>query len=193
MSARDLKPLYDKARQVLDQVIVSDLPLLYSPGQIGMAALMWAQDELLVKHHADNNDTSNNNNNNNDNAESSSSSRPTIDWMGYLKLRFPEQQNKVASSAEVMMTLLSKLKSMLSELPQGKHGCLNESPQVANEQLLQLKAIHKKLKKVRAWGTPKKLSGKKKKRGDTATPGSGGGATTEEPPVKKAKTEAPEA
>jgi cyclin H len=45
LSGQDLKPIYDTARTLLDDVIVSDIPLMFSPGQVGMAALMVAQEK----------------------------------------------------------------------------------------------------------------------------------------------------
>jgi cyclin H len=44
ITGQDLKPVYDRARAILEDSVVSDLPLIFSPSQIGMAALMCAAD-----------------------------------------------------------------------------------------------------------------------------------------------------
>ena len=140
MSGSDLKPLYDTARQCLDQVIVWELVLLYSPGQIALAALMWAQEQQ----------------------QTSSSNKPRIDWMAYLRTRFPEETD-ISWLEETLHELMRRLAALQTTAD--------------GDNLVQLKAIHKKLKKVRIWGKSKS----KGKRSAAPTP---------EPPAKRAKTEA---
>jgi hypothetical protein len=80
---------------------------------------------------------------------------PRIDLVSYLQLRFPQQ----AEDWSIQDTL-SELTNMLRELKQGKHGCghYGEAADFGH-----LRAIHKKLKKVRAWGK-KEGSGKRGKK-----------------------------
>jgi cyclin H len=131
----DLIPIYDGARRILDEVVVSDIPLLYSPGQVGMAALILAQERLP---------------------------NPSMDLRKYLQLRFPHQTGHHATQQET----LEELTTMLSQLE-------------TSTDLVALKAVHKKLKKVRVWGkSSSKNKNKKKKESDLA------------PPSKRQKTEA---
>lgn len=150
LTGQDLKPMYDAARAILDDVVVSDIPLLYSPGQIGLAALTVAQDATNAQH------------------DDSSRGRPhKVDLLAYLEHRFPSQH------ADWMPSTMATLTTMLRQLKDGQHGCGNyKTP------LLELKSIHKKLKKIRAWGEKKKS----KKHGPPAD-----GENTK--PSKRAKTE----
>lgn len=139
LSGQDLKPIYDKARIWLEDAMVSDLPLLYSPGQIGLASMMVAQEELVQK----------------------DPKHPKIDLPGYVRQRF--DQEKVDEPLQSLQDLCEQLKALRT----GDHGCGNYF-----DDLHALKAIHKKLKKVRIWGDKKR-----KKKGD------------EEPSAKRVKTE----
>lgn len=126
ITGQDLKPLYDKARAVLEDTVVSDLNLVFSPSQIGMAALMSASDD----------------------------DGPRIDFHKYLQARFATQPfDKLSKKLPAIVQLLKELKD-------GKYGCGNHGIEVD-----QVKRVHKKLKKVRAWGeqTSKKSSKKKKR------------------------------
>jgi cyclin H len=127
--------MHDGARRIIDDVIVSDIPLLYSPGQVGLAALMVTNEELQQT-----------NNNNNTQVDV-----PRIDLLGYVQHRFDEKAN-----LEFMRETLTELCSMLVGVREGKYGCGNH-----NVDLGALKNVHKKLKKVRVWG--KSAKGKKRK------------------------------
>jgi hypothetical protein len=70
-----------------------------------------------------------------------------MDLLGYLKVRFPEQ------NVAVLEPVLQHLCEMLSQLEQ--------QPE---DDLSTLKAIHKKLKKVRVWGNVTKSKGESKKK-----------------------------
>jgi cyclin H len=118
---QDLSPMHNAARAIVDDAIVSDIPLLFSPGQIGLAALMVANDEL------------------------NKPEVPKINLAGYIEHRF-EGKDQIKTRDRLL-----KLRSMLKELKEGKHGCGNHMVD-----LQKLKAIHKKLKKCR--------SGEKKKK-----------------------------
>lgn len=95
---QDLKPMHDAAQIIVHDVIVSDIPLLYTPGQIGLAALMVANEQQMEKVEI-----------------------PQIDILGYLSQRFEE------ADLEGMKTLLRNLCAMLRDLKEGRHGCANHS------------------------------------------------------------------
>jgi cyclin H len=129
---QDLKPMHDGARKIIDDVIVSDIPLLYSPGQVGLAALMVTNEELQTNTNVD---------------------VPNIDLLGYVKHRFDE---KGADHELFMRENMTELCNMLVGLREGKHGCGNH-----NVDLQALKNVHKKLKKVRVWGKSTKSKKRK--------------------------------
>jgi cyclin H len=145
LTGQDLKPMYDAARGILEDVVVSDIPLLFSPGQIGLAALAVAQEAR------------------------DDDGRPQIDLLAYLEARFPHEH------ADWMPSTFQTLTTMLRQLKDGQHGCGNY-----NAPLAELKGIHKKLKKVRAWGEKKKSKKRSK-------PADGDADETES--SKRAKTE----
>lgn len=95
---QDLKPMHDAAQLIVNDVIVSDIPLLYTPGQIGLAALMVANEQ-----------------------QKENKEIPQIDILGYLSQRFEDSDNKG------MNTLLSEIGARLKELKEGKHGCANHN------------------------------------------------------------------
>jgi cyclin H len=160
VSGQDLKPIYDAARTLLDDVIISDLPLLFNPGQIGLAALMVAQDVVQ---------------------ESQPEMRlPRIDVQGYIRQRFANNGDGV----EDMLVTLRMICDMMRELKSGKWGCGRLSD------MSKLKSVHKKLKKVRAWGG-KDESNKSSKKRDTGNKASSDGVgvdSAEGPPKKKQRT-----
>lgn len=93
---QDLKPMHDDAQSIVNDVIVSDIPLLYTPGQIGLAALIVANEKQRGK----------------DNV-------PQIDLMGYLSHRFED------ADIARMRSLLKEIGTKLQELKEGQHGCAN--------------------------------------------------------------------
>ena len=93
---QDLKPMHDAAQLIVNDVIVSDIPLLYTPGQIGLAALMVANEKQRGK----------------DNI-------PQIDLLGYLSHRFE------GADIDHMKSLLHEIGRKLEELKEGHHGCSN--------------------------------------------------------------------
>ena len=95
---QDLKPMHDAAQQIVNDVIVSDIPLLYTPGQVGLAALMVANEQQQSKEEV-----------------------PQIDLLGYLSQRFEE------ADQEGMRVLLRDLCAMLRDLKDGKYGCANHN------------------------------------------------------------------
>mmetsp|Transcript_44 Transcript_44/g.98 ORF Transcript_44/g.98 Transcript_44/m.98 type:complete len:356 (+) Transcript_44:3-1070(+) len=98
---QDLKPMHDGARRLVDDVIVSDIPLMYSPGHAGLTALMVANDDL-------------------ENPEV-----PKIDLFGYVQHRF-EGKNHGYINQQVKEIFL-----LLKGLKDGKHGCGNHNVDLA--------------------------------------------------------------
>jgi Cyclin, N-terminal domain len=50
VSGQDLKPIYDTARQILEDVVISDIPLLYSPAVVGLCSMIVAQEFVHDKY-----------------------------------------------------------------------------------------------------------------------------------------------
>ncbi|KAL3756823.1 hypothetical protein ACHAWU_007788 [Discostella pseudostelligera] len=146
----DLRPILDAAMKICEDVVVSDLPLLFAPGEIGLAALMVANEYVSTTFSVDGND----------NGESSRC--PRIDIMGYVRSRFHTNESEVkvdAAAIDAVTRRVSKLGQLIRELKEGKHGCGNYELDLET-----LKGINKKLKKCRAWGLSDKKSGTKKKK-----------------------------
>eukprot|EP00545_Synedropsis_sp_CCMP1620_P011764 CAMPEP_0119031400 /NCGR_PEP_ID=MMETSP1176-20130426/41521_1 /TAXON_ID=265551 /ORGANISM="Synedropsis recta cf, Strain CCMP1620" /LENGTH=372 /DNA_ID=CAMNT_0006987795 /DNA_START=75 /DNA_END=1193 /DNA_ORIENTATION=+ len=92
---QDLSPMHNAARALVDDAVVSDIPFLYSPGQIGLAALMVANDQI------------------------NKPEVPKIDLLGYIEHRFEEQEHETVKGQVIA------LGEMLKELKEGKYGCGN--------------------------------------------------------------------
>lgn len=159
VAGEDLRPMHDAAMKICDDVIVSDIPLLYGPGEVGLAALMVANEDICNEPV----DASEN-----QNGEGSSHTKHAkIDMIGYIKSRFHdstnEQQVKIDSAAiETIVSRVTSLGTKIRELREGKHGCGNHEVDMEA-----LKGVHKKLKKCRAWGQSEKKKKKKRKAGDS--------------------------
>lgn len=95
---QDLKPMHDAAQSIVNDVIVSDMPVLFPPGQVGLAALMVANEE-----------------------EQGKEAVPLIDMLGYLSQRFED------ADVQGMTKKLGEICTMLRELKEGKHGCANHN------------------------------------------------------------------
>ena len=167
---QDLLPMHDAAQQLVDDVIVSDIPLLYPPGQVGLAALMVANERQQEEYQqnvqrADNNDKN-----------AAVVDVPQIDFFGYISLRFPDKDQ------EEMKSLLRNLCAMLREVREGKHGCGNH-----NVDLQMLKSVHKKLKKTAKWSSSSSSNKEKKKKRKASSSG-GGNDERDGPDTKRAKT-----
>eukprot|EP00804_Cyclotella_cryptica_P021760 CCRYP_000763-RA/>CCRYP_000763-RA protein AED:0.34 eAED:0.34 QI:0/0/0/1/0/0/2/0/394 len=148
----DLRPMHNAAMEICDDVIVSDIPLMYGPGEIGLAALMVANDYVCEEPIADNEE------------QTILSKHTKIDMIGYIRTRFQDSTNelhvKIDSTAiESVVARVTILSSKIRELKEGKHGCGNH-----NVDMESLKGVHKKLKKCRAWGQDSSGSKKKKKK-----------------------------
>jgi cyclin H len=178
VAGEDLRPIHDAAMRICDDVIVSDIPLLFAPGEVGLAALMIANEYCRAAHSTTDNDNS-------DMAAidkeeeigSSSSSSLHIDIIGYIRCRFQDTANEITESInvdtdtiETVTQRVSHLGQLIRELKLGKHGCGNYGLDM-NE----LKMLNKKLKKCRAWedsevkdekGKTKKKKKRKAEEGD---------------------------
>ena len=164
----DLRPMHDAAMKICDDVIVSDIPMLFAPGEVGLTALMIANEYVNNNSSSSSGDNTNSGEANTDGENTTTTNCPQIDMMGYIRLRFQDTNNesegvKVDSVAiDAVTHRITKLGQMIRELKQGKHGCGNYEVNMDT-----LKGLNKKLKKCRAWGvatTEKKEKKKKKKR-----------------------------
>jgi len=152
----DLRPIHDMAMRIVDDVIVSDIPLMYAPGEVGTAALVVANEDVC-------NSVRNGNNADGGVEGEKAAESPEIDIVGYVRSRFEDTDDSgvvVDSIAiDAFVQRVSGLAQLIRELREGKHGCGNY-----NADLNQLKGVNKKLKKCRAWGSSDKKDKKKRKR-----------------------------
>ena len=148
VGGEDLRPIHDEAQRIVEDAVDSDVPLLAGAGKTGLAAMMLANQRLIE--HGRHNNTSN------DAVELSKNNAKTmeIDFKGYVKCRFEETHSQ---DVEMIWEEMTKLRDILGTLKDGGYGCGKQSTDMMN-----LKAIHKKLKKCRIWG--QKSGDKKKKR-----------------------------
>lgn len=149
VGGEDLRPIYDEAHRIVEDAVDSDVPLLAGAGKIGLAAMMLANQRLL--------ETGKNIQMSDDAEELSKNNARTmeIDFKGYMKCRFQETHS--GQDVELIWQEMTKLRDVLGTLKSGGYGCGNQSID-----MVQLKVIHKKLKKCRIWG--QKSGDKKKKR-----------------------------
>ena len=143
LQGADLKSLFDISRSLLEIIIVSDLPLLYSPGQIGLAALTVAHNQLLLQ-------------------QQNALADQYRDFLcrAYLSARFPHE---MTTGAEMVPKIVQEVTEEIRILQQ--HNSQLEDAE--NETMTELKAIHKQLKKVRLWGKDDKKKSKKRKEATT--------------------------
>lgn len=136
---QDLSPIHNAARALVDDAMVSDIPLLFSPGQIGLAALMVANEQI-------------------DKPEV-----PRIDLLGYIKHRFDEGKDH-----ENVKSRILRLSGMLRELKEGKYGCGNhkvdmEALKGVHKKLKKCRIGADKKKKKKRKAEPDSGEGAKKK------------------------------
>ena len=166
---QDLLPMHDAAQKIVDDVIVSDIPLLYTPGQVGLAALMVANERQQEQHQQQSNI-----NTSTDGKESTAVDVPQIDMLGYISLRFPDKDH------DALKSMLRDLCTMLRELREGKHGCGNH-----HVDFQVLKSVHKKLKKTSKWSSSSSSNKEKKKK--RKTPSTNEDGEKEGPDTKRNK------
>jgi cyclin H len=169
LAGEDLRPMHDAAMRICDDVIVSDVPLLFSPGEIGLAALMIANervgggedDATTAPDEADGRAPTSAVADGEDLARVVGT--PRIDIVGYVRARFrdaSESDVNVDESAIIDATRrVTILGEMIREFKDGKHGCGNYGSDMD-----ELKRLNKLLKKCRAWGVPDVKDEKRKKK-----------------------------
>lgn len=161
----DLRPMHDGARRIVGDACVSDVMLLASPGQIGLAAMMVANEELQLQQ-----------------PQQPSNIEPVvpdIDLLGYAASRFDDRGE---NDRVELRSRITDVCDMLRALRDGKYGCGNHGID-----MLKLKAVHKKLKKCRG-GAEGKSKKKKRKRKDRTDGDDAAAASTGSTATKKAKT-----
>lgn len=122
---QDLSPMHSAARALVDDVMVSDIPFLYSPGQIGLAALMVSNEEI------------------------NKPEVPKIDLLGYIEYRFDDKDKAHVKDR------VTKLSKILMELKEGKFGCGNhkvdlQKLKIVHKKLKKCRGGEKKKKKRKA-------------------------------------------
>lgn len=145
VSGEDLRPIHEEAWRIVEDACVSDIPLLYTPGQIGIAAMILANDELeksrdeeqITAAAADKEEQL---------KTMEKSSFPRIDLRRYLTNRF--RHGRTEKEQEELRIQIAKLTVMLGQLKSGDFGCGN----FANLDMSAIRAVHKKLKRCKAWG-----------------------------------------
>jgi cyclin H len=170
LAGEDLRPMHDAAMRICDDVIVSDLPLMFAPGEVGLATLMIANEYVDAAgagaaggtHGIDGGDGGAAGA---DGGGGGDPPRglPRIDVIGYVRSRFQDATESDAganaAAIDAVTRRVSTLGQLVRELREGKHGCGNYGLDMD-----ELKGINKKLKKCRAWGLPDKKEEKKKKK-----------------------------
>lgn len=135
VSGEDLRPIYDLAREIVENLVFeSDIMLLKSPGKVGLAAMILSN-ERLSKEGKEN---------------SGEDGDVVIDFKKYLSFRFADK-NK--SDIDVLWAEINLLVDFARDASLPKE-----------VDLARLKAIHKKLKKIRTWGKDEEDKKKKKKK-----------------------------
>jgi cyclin H len=149
LSGQDLKPMYDTARTLLDLIIISDIPFMYSPGQIGIAALTVAHNEIVKQK----NESLQQQQQQQQQQGQVISVDTDILCRVYIPSRFSNvDQNVVHMVPETIIHITDEIR-ILQE--QHAYRTNNVEPYMAD-----LKSIHKQLKKVRVWGNTTKEDGK---------------------------------
>lgn len=175
VSGQDLEPLYQQARSILEDALLrSDLALLYTPGQIGLASLMVAQEVLYEKYlqekEAKSSETTE--------RKKGSVDPVQIDWHGYVNERFDNSNGgNGKDDKEKTWHALQELRLKL------RKGSDTPGPDA-------LKPVNKKLKKVRVWGAEASKKRKKEEAGSGEAVASTTGSTPDATPSsKRIKTE----
>ena len=172
LAGEDLRPMHDAAMKICDDVIVSDLPLMFAPGEVGLAALMIANEYVSIVDAAERTTRGSDDNGDGDGAVGGGvdgesgppRGPPRIDMIGYVRSRFQDatassDANVDEAAIDAVTRRVSTLGRLVRELREGKHGCGNYGLDMD-----ELKGLNKKLKKCRAWGLPDKKEEKKTKK-----------------------------
>lgn len=156
VGSADLRPLYEKAKLIVQQLVVTDIPLIATAGKIGIVSLILANDELLKKQIAEPNLVLRNSNDIKQDDENTSDEKLKeaikIDFMGYLRMRFSASYNE------------SKIEEKCNEIKELVTTIQKQNINHNEIDMVALKKIHKKLKKCRSLGLNEDKKKKKKKR-----------------------------
>ncbi len=143
VSGEDLRPIYDKARDIVQQLVFgSDVMLLASPGKIGLVAMMLAN-KILLQSQDENF------------KKDGESTVVKIDFREYLRCRFVEERKEHE---------IESLWQEIEDLSQVVQNAVDQLLLQPEPDMVALKGIHKKLKKCRIWGTDDKKKKKKKRK-----------------------------
>jgi cyclin H len=147
LTGDDLRPMHDEARRIIDDAVVSDIPLLASPGQIGLCSLIVAGEALIQGTVMRQGDL--------DSEPQKQPQVPRINFHEYIKHRFSTDHKD--QDIDKILVQIDQVCSMLCALKEGNFGC-------GNPPIEELKKIHKKLKACHAWGGGPSMEGRKKKK-----------------------------
>jgi hypothetical protein len=143
VSGEDLRPIYDKARDIVQQLVFgSDVMLLASPGKIGLVAMMLAN-KILLQSQDENF------------KKDGEMTVVKIDFREYLRCRFAEERKEHEIDA---------LWQEIEDLSQVVQSAVDQLLLQPEPDMVALKGIHKKLKKSRIWGKDDKKKKKKKRK-----------------------------
>jgi hypothetical protein len=149
LAGEDLRPIHDEARRIVDDAVISDIPFLASPGQIGLSSLIVANEYMIEGKLIWEGDSS---------TELQRQRHvPCINFHEYIKCRFSRDHKQM--DLDTVLAQVDAVCNMIRQLKDGKFGCGNHV-----EDFEDLKKIHKKLKSCRAWGGGPHIDEKKKKR-----------------------------
>lgn len=160
VGSADLRPLYEQAKVIVQELVVTDIPLIASAGKIGIVSLLLANDELIKKQKLQPETAqlvksgTNDSNENGIEIGEKKEEAIKIDFMGYLKLRFKDTHEE------------SQIEQISKEIDQICETIKQSNMRNSEIDLVALKKIHKKLKKCRNLesGSSSLDEGKKKKK-----------------------------
>ena len=136
ISGKDLDPMYRTAVSIVNDAIISDLPLVYTPSQIGLAAILLATEQ----------------------EKKDLDRTPRIDFLGYLQYRFSDKDVKN------LQVLILQIRDKLKGLKEGKYGCGNYN--VDMQKLKEIHKKLKKCRMWGQASSSSKKEKKKKKKND---------------------------
>lgn len=147
VGSADLLPLYEGAKRIVEEMVVTDVPLLATPGKIGLASLRLANERLIEEQNLKDNV-----NKVGSSVEDEEKDVIKIDLKGYLKMRFGTSHQE------------KDIDTIWNEID-GICKVIREPKQNSGIDMASLKVIYKKLKKCKG-GHEKKKKKKKRKRVD---------------------------
>ena len=149
VGSADLLPLYEGAKRIAEEMVVTDAPLLATPGKIGLASLHLANKRLIEEQ---NYKEDANKSSNTVEHEEKQKDVIKIDLKGYLKMRFGTSHKE-----KDIDTIWNEIDQVCT--------LIREPERSSQIDMVSLKGIYKKLKKCKG-GNEKKKKKKKRKRVD---------------------------